>query len=113
MKLSGGERQRVGLARCIIKEPRLVLLDEATSSLDSATERNIQRNIAKICKGRTTVMICHRLSTAQHADAIIVLEGGSIIERGSHDELLQRNGQYADMWRIQINAGDQEVDAYM
>lgn len=111
LKLSGGERQRVGLARCIIKEPRLVLLDEATSSLDSTTERDIQRNIAEICKGRTTVMICHRLSTARHANEIIVLERGSIIERGSHEELLERNGQYADMWRIQIDAGaDQDAD---
>ena len=110
MKLSGGERQRVGLARCIIKEPRLVLLDEATSSLDSTTERDIQRNIAEICKGRTTVMICHRLSTARHADEIVVLERGSIIERGSHEELIERNGQYADMWRIQIDAGDQDAN---
>lgn len=108
MKLSGGERQRVGLARCIIKEPCLVLLDEATSSLDSTTERDIQRNIAEICKGRTTVMICHRLSTARHADEIIVLDRGSIIERGSHDELLECNGKYADMWRIQIDAGDDQ-----
>jgi ABC-type multidrug transport system fused ATPase/permease subunit len=102
MKLSGGERQRVGLARCIIKDPELVLLDEATSALDSATEREIQRNIVDVCRGRTTLMIAHRLSTARHADEIIVLEKGKIVERGSHEELLgKKHGHYAKMWHLQ------------
>eukprot|EP00804_Cyclotella_cryptica_P012699 CCRYP_016278-RA/>CCRYP_016278-RA protein AED:0.37 eAED:0.37 QI:147/1/1/1/1/1/6/445/759 len=107
MKLSGGERQRVGLARCIIKKPKLVLLDEATSALDSGTEREIQRNIltrqtaAAVCKGRTTLMIAHRLSTARRADVIIVLDKGEIIEKGTHEELLKLNGKYASMWRDQ------------
>ena len=101
MKLSGGERQRVGLARCIIKDPEVVLLDEATSALDSATEREIQRNIADVCRGRTTLMIAHRLSTARRADEIIVLDKGKIIERGTHDALLTKKGNYCKMWNLQ------------
>ncbi|EED95198.1 ABC transporter [Thalassiosira pseudonana CCMP1335] len=108
MKLSGGERQRVGLARCIIKKPKLVLLDEATSALDSGTEKEIQRNIltpqtaAAVCKGRTTLMIAHRLSTARRADVILVLDKGSIVESGTHEELLALNGMYSKMWSDQM-----------
>jgi len=107
MKLSGGERQRVGLARCVIKQPKLVLLDEATSALDSGTEREIQRNIlsqqAEVCKGRTTLMIAHRLSTARRADIILVLDKGSLVEQGTHDELLERGGLYAKLWSDQMS----------
>ena len=110
MKLSGGERQRVGLARCIIKKPKLILLDEATSNLDSSTEKKIKRNIltpqtASICKGRTTLMIAHRLSTARQSDVIIVLDKGMVVETGTHDELLAlgiEKGMYAKMWRDQM-----------
>lgn len=107
MKLSGGERQRVGLARCIIKKPKLILLDEATSSLDSTTEKKIQRNIltpktSAICKGRTTLMIAHRLSTARLSDVIIVLDKGMVVEQGSHDELLALGAMYARMWKDQM-----------
>ncbi len=110
MKLSGGERQRVGLARCIIKKPKLILLDEATSNLDSTTEKKIQRNIltpqtSAICKGRTTLMIAHRLSTARQSDVIIVLDKGMVVEQGSHDELLAlgaEKGMYAKMWKDQM-----------
>mmetsp|Transcript_19504 Transcript_19504/g.42389 ORF Transcript_19504/g.42389 Transcript_19504/m.42389 type:complete len:626 (+) Transcript_19504:862-2739(+) len=111
MKLSGGERQRVGLARCIIKQPKLVLLDEATSALDSGTEREIQRNIltaqtaAAVCRGRTTLMIAHRLSTARRADVILVLDKGQIVEQGTHEHLLAlgvEQGMYARMWRDQM-----------
>mmetsp|Transcript_15343 Transcript_15343/g.14779 ORF Transcript_15343/g.14779 Transcript_15343/m.14779 type:complete len:96 (+) Transcript_15343:3-290(+) len=91
------------MARCVIKDPQLILLDEATSALDSATEREIQKNMAKICEGRTTLMIAHRLSTARHCDQIIVLDKGQIVERGTHDELLQQDGQYAHMWQIQTD----------
>jgi len=105
MKLSGGERQRVGLARCIIKKPKLVLLDEATSALDSGTEREIQRNIltrhSAVCEGRTTLMIAHRLSTAKRADVIIVLNKGKVVERGTHDELLCLSGMYSKLWSDQ------------
>mmetsp|Transcript_18377 Transcript_18377/g.27160 ORF Transcript_18377/g.27160 Transcript_18377/m.27160 type:complete len:770 (-) Transcript_18377:829-3138(-) len=110
MKLSGGERQRVGMARCIIKKPKLILLDEATSNLDSTTEKKIQRNIltpqtSAICKGRTTLMIAHRLSTARQSDVIIVLDKGMVVEQGSHDELLAlgaEKGMYAKMWKDQM-----------
>jgi len=107
MKLSGGERQRVGLARCIIKSPQMILLDEATSALDSSTEMEIQKNIASLCRNRTTIMIAHRLSTARKADEIIVLDMGHIVERGSHTELLEKNGRYAIMWKIQTNAAEE------
>ena len=111
MKLSGGERQRVGLARCIIKQPKLILLDEATSSLDSGTEKEIQRNIfnpetsAKVMKGRTCLMIAHRLSTARRADIILVLDKGKLVEQGTHDELLalgKEKSKYATMWSDQM-----------
>lgn len=111
MKLSGGERQRVGLARCIIKTPKLIVLDEATSALDSGTELQIQRNIltpqtaAAVCKGRTTLMIAHRLSTAKRADVILVLDKGKLVEQGTHEELLglgTERGMYARMWRDQM-----------
>jgi len=105
MKLSGGERQRVGMARCIIKDPSIILLDEATSALDSATERDIQQNIRRVCKGRTTIMIAHRLSTARQADEIVVLNKGEIVERGTHAQLLELpNGHYAKMWQIQSSS---------
>lgn len=90
------------MARCVIKNPQLILLDEATSSLDSGTEKEIRDNIAKVCKARTTLMIAHRLSTARHADEILVLNKGRIIERGSHNALLaKKGGRYAEMWHIQ------------
>jgi len=102
LKLSGGERQRVGLARCVIRSPQLILLDEATSALDSGTELEIQNNIARMCKNKTTVMIAHRLSTARNADEIVVLEKGRIVERGPHNDLLAvPDGRYAKMWRDQ------------
>ena len=110
MKLSGGERQRVGLARCVIKNPKLILLDEATSALDSGTEKTIQKNIADICKSRTTLMIAHRLSTARYADKIIVLEKGELFQSGTHEELMsQENGLYAKMWADQTQP-DSEYD---
>eukprot|EP00594_Rhizosolenia_setigera_P017645 CAMPEP_0178977182 /NCGR_PEP_ID=MMETSP0789-20121207/24329_1 /TAXON_ID=3005 /ORGANISM="Rhizosolenia setigera, Strain CCMP 1694" /LENGTH=709 /DNA_ID=CAMNT_0020666517 /DNA_START=23 /DNA_END=2152 /DNA_ORIENTATION=+ len=102
MKLSGGERQRVGLARCVIKKPKLILLDEATSALDTATEKSIQNNISQICENTTTIVIAHRLSTARHADEIFVLNNGKIHERGTHEKLLQKESRYAKMWRDQI-----------
>ena len=118
MKLSGGERQRVGMARCIIKKPKLVLLDEATSALDSSTEREIQRNIltpqtSSVMKGRTTLMIAHRLSTARRADIILVLDKGKLIEQGTHDELLAigaEHGKYAQMWRDQVQGDSLDLE---
>jgi ATP-binding cassette subfamily B protein len=101
VKLSGGEKQRVSIARAAIKRPRIYVFDEATSSLDSNTEREILRNLREISRFSTTVVIAHRLSTVVHADEIVVLEGGTIVESGSHAALLRQNGRYASLWEAQ------------
>jgi len=101
VKLSGGERQRVSIARAAIKRPRIYVFDEATSSLDSNTEREILRNLQEISRSSTTVVIAHRLSTVVHADEIVVLEAGLIVECGTHASLLQQNGRYAALWEAQ------------
>jgi ATP-binding cassette, subfamily B, heavy metal transporter len=108
VKLSGGEKQRVAIARAILKAPEIMLLDEATSSLDSTTEREIQQSMRQVCRGRTTIVIAHRLSTVLDADLIIVLADGRIVEEGSHEALVERNGVYAAMWRRQQAPGDTE-----
>ena len=99
--LSGGQRQRVAIARALVTNPRILIFDEATSALDYESESIIQRNLASICKGRTVFIIAHRLSTVRHADRIIVVEKGEIIESGTHSELLQHNGYYARLHRHQ------------
>lgn len=104
MKLSGGERQRIAIARAALKRPRLFVFDEATSSLDSKTEQDILRNLREVARTRTTLIIAHRLSTVVHADEIIVLNRGSIVERGTHASLLQRAGHYSELWRAQHGA---------
>jgi ABC-type transport system involved in Fe-S cluster assembly fused permease/ATPase subunit len=106
LKLSGGERQRVAIARAVLKEPRIIVFDEATSSLDTATEREILRNLAELSRCTTTVIIAHRLSTVIHADEIVVLDAGCIGERGSHAQLLQKRGLYAALWRAQQDNGN-------
>jgi ATP-binding cassette, subfamily B, bacterial len=100
-KLSGGQRQRLALARAILKDPAILLLDEATSAVDNETEAAIQRSLEKVARGRTTIMVAHRLSTVRNADAIYVIEQGEIKECGTHDELLAANGVYAALWRLQ------------
>ncbi|MBI1250320.1 MAG: ATP-binding cassette domain-containing protein [Alphaproteobacteria bacterium] len=101
LKLSGGEKQRVGIARVVLRDPKILVLDEATSSLDSVTEAEVQAAFEEAARGRTTVIVAHRLSTIAHADQIIVLSDGAVVERGRHGELVARNGVYADMWRMQ------------
>ena len=101
LKLSGGEKQRVAIARTLLKNPPILILDEATSALDSRTEADIQATLEEVAERRTTVMIAHRLSTVVHADEIIVLEKGWVVERGNHDSLLQQRGIYAEMWERQ------------
>ncbi|GIY87294.1 ATP-binding cassette sub-family B member 6, mitochondrial [Caerostris extrusa] len=110
LKLSGGEKQRVAIARTILKAPSFIILDEATSSLDTKTERNIQQSLARICENRTTLIIAHRLSTIIHADEILVLNEGEIIERGRHSELLELNGIYANMWQQQLKPEKEKGD---
>jgi len=104
LKLSGGEKQRVAIARTILKAPPILLLDEATSALDSHTEKDIQDELDRMSKNRTTLVIAHRLSTIVNADEILVLDRGAIIERGTHRELLARGGFYAGMWNRQREA---------
>ncbi len=116
VKLSGGQRQRVAIARAILADPRILILDEATSSLDTESESMIQQGLAALMKGRTAFVIAHRLSTIRSADQILVLEGGVIVERGTHQELLERRGRYFDLYTRQagleanrfINPGETE-----
>ena len=102
LQLSGGQRQRIAIARALIKDAPIILLDEATAALDSESERNVQEAIAELCKGRTTIAIAHRLSTIMHADCIFVVEGGTIVESGRHEELLRKGGRYASFYRLQL-----------
>ncbi|MDB2537848.1 ABC transporter ATP-binding protein/permease [Amylibacter sp.] len=109
LKLSGGEKQRVGIARTLLKNPPILVLDEATSALDTETERNIQDSLRGLGSGRSVITIAHRLSTVVDADQIIVLEQGCIVEKGTHDELLNLNGRYTKMWHIQESEAELAV----
>ncbi len=100
-QLSGGQRQRIAIARALVKDAPIILLDEATAALDSESERLVQGAIERLCRGRTTIVIAHRLHTIMHADAILVVEGGVIVERGRHDDLLRRAGRYASFFTLQ------------
>jgi ABC-type transport system involved in Fe-S cluster assembly fused permease/ATPase subunit len=103
LKLSGGEKQRVGIARTLLKNPPILLLDEATSALDTETEYEIQESLIRMGQGRTVLIIAHRLSTVVHADQIVVLEHGKIVEQGSHEELLVKEGRYSHLWNLQLS----------
>ncbi len=102
LKLSGGEKQRVAIARTLLKDPPILIFDEATSALDSRTEKAIQAQLLQAARGRTTLIIAHRLSTIMHADEILVLDHGRIVERGTHAQLLEKSGAYAQMWALQL-----------
>jgi ATP-binding cassette subfamily B protein len=102
LKLSGGERQRIAIARALIKNAPIILLDEATAALDAQSERHVQQAVAELCKGRTTIAIAHRLSTIMHADRILVIDDGRVVESGRHDELLHGGGRYALFHKLQF-----------
>jgi ATP-binding cassette subfamily B protein len=108
LKLSGGEKQRVSIARTILKAPPILVFDEATSALDSRTEKSIQAELSEIARNHTTLVIAHRLSTIVDADQILVLDQGRIVERGSFRELLDANGKFAEMWRLQLEQREAE-----
>ena len=106
VKLSGGQRQRIAIARAILKDPRVLILDEATSSLDTESERLIEDALERLLVGRTTLIIAHRLSTVRRADRLVVLSHGRIVEQGTHAELLTAGGLYARLYQQQFREGD-------
>ena len=110
VKLSGGQRQRVALARTVLQDPEILILDEATSAVDTKTELMIQQSIDRLTEGRTTLAIAHRLSTIREADRILVLEGGRVVERGDHDTLLEADGRYATLWAAQAGNLDHALE---
>ena len=102
--LSGGERQRLSIARAILRNPKILILDEATAAMDTETERKIQAALTELVKGKTTIMIAHRLSTLRDADKLIVIEGGKMVESGTHEELMAAEGTYHRLYSLQIEA---------
>jgi ATP-binding cassette subfamily B protein len=106
-RLSGGQRQRLAIARAVLKDAPLLILDEATSAVDNETEAALQRSIGRISEGRTTVIIAHRLSTVRNANRILVFENGKVIEDGSHDDLVRLSGTYARLWAVQTGISQQ------
>ena len=100
-RLSGGQRQRLAIARAVLKDAPMLILDEATSAVDNETEAALQRSIELVSKGRTTVIIAHRLSTIRNADSIIVMDNGSVAETGTHEDLVVLGGIYSNLWKVQ------------
>jgi ATP-binding cassette subfamily B protein len=108
--LSGGERQRISIARALLIDPRILILDEATASVDSETEKEIQKALDNLVQGRTTIAIAHRLSTLQRADRLVVLDRGQVVEEGSHDALMARQGAYYKLYQAQARNVDTDLD---
>jgi ATP-binding cassette subfamily B protein len=111
--LSGGQRQRIAIARVILEDPEIIILDEATSHVDNETEVLIQQSLEELIEDRTTFAIAHRLSTIRNADRILVLEDGELVERGTHDALLDTDGLYANLWRIQVGELGSLPDSFL
>ena len=109
LKLSGGERQRIAIARALIKNAPIILLDEPTAALDSESEHYVQQALSELCKERTTVVIAHRLSTVMHADRILVLDAGEVVESGKHQELLRAGGRYAVFYDLQLRSQEPSI----
>jgi ABC-type multidrug transport system fused ATPase/permease subunit len=101
VKLSGGEKQRVSIARALLTDKKILVLDEATSALDSETEHEIQRDLSRLMEGRTSIIIAHRLSTIMHADKIVVMKKGKIVQMGTHRQLINQRGEYKKLWNLQ------------
>jgi ATP-binding cassette subfamily B protein len=113
VKLSGGQRQRISIARAVLKDPEILVLDEATSDVDTETEMLIQRSLDELTEDRTTFAIAHRLSTIKDADKIVVLEDGEIVERGPHTELLENEGLYGHLWGVQAGEIDELPEEFI
>ena len=108
MNLSGGQKQRVSIARAILKRPRILIFDDCLSAVDTETEATILGNLRRIMKGRTSILISHRVSTVRSADLILVLDEGRVVERGRHDDLVERDGLYAELHRKQLRSSEEK-----
>ena len=108
MELSGGQKQRLSIARVFLKNPAILILDEATSALDNTTEILIQQALDELCKGRTTLVVAHRLSTIKNADEICVIANGQITEMGTHEALMEKGGVYHDLYSLQFRSGESD-----
>jgi len=113
VKLSGGQRQRISIARAVLDDPAILILDEATSHVDNETEAIIQNRLDDLVADRTTFAIAHRLSTVRHADQILVLEDGEVVEHGTHEDLLEADGLYANLWHVQVGEVDSLPDEFV